>query len=74
MIWLKDISRLGDNQQRYSEIVKQIAEQEGVPLIDLRKAFMAFPDYTKLLCDDGIHPNKDGQMVILNSIVEFFKI
>lgn len=74
MIWLKDISRLGDNQQRYSEIVKQIAEQEGVPLIDLRKAFMAFPDYTKLLCDDGIHPNKDGQMVILNSIIEFFKI
>lgn len=72
MIWLKDIERLGDNQARYSEIVKQISEQENVPLIDLRGSFLKFPDYTKLLCKDGIHPNKDGQQVILNCVKAFF--
>lgn len=72
MLWLKDIKRLGENQNRYSEIVKQIAEQEQVPLIDIRKAFTNFPDYTKLLCDDGIHPNQQGQTVLLNCIKSFF--
>lgn len=71
MIWLKDINRLGDNQQRYSEIVKQIAEQENIPLVDLRKAFLESSDYKVLLCNDGIHPNEKGQSIILEQLMRF---
>lgn len=73
MTWLKDISRLGETQERYSEIVKQIAEQEQVSLIDLRKPFLEVPDFCTLLCADGIHPNEEGQKIILDCLSNFFK-
>lgn len=74
MVWLKDINRLGENLSRYSEIVLQIADQEQIPVIDIRKTIEKSGDLTRLLYADGIHPNKIGQELYLESVKNFLKV
>ena len=40
----------------------------GVPVIDIRSAFLAQPDFRSYLCADGIHPNEAGQKLIYGAI------
>ncbi|MDR2296234.1 MAG: SGNH/GDSL hydrolase family protein [Clostridiales Family XIII bacterium] len=51
-------------QETYSGIVRALAEAKGVPLVDVRAAFLALRDYRKSLCEDGIHPNETGHRLI----------
>ncbi len=91
MQWLGYKNHIAEFQNRYSEVVKQIADQEKIPLIDIRAALLessgcsSFEDtlndrrgcerkITDLLCEDGIHVNKNGQDVISSCIKSFFMI
>ena len=67
--WLGDVEAIYRWQDRYSEMVKQVAKEEHAQLVDLRSAF---PQDAKslepLLCDDGIHPSRLGQELIFDTL------
>lgn len=71
--WLGSVTKIYWWQERYNSVILKIADQTKTPCIDVRSAFLQYPDYTKLLCIDGIHPNKEGHLVIANKTVDFVK-
>ena len=50
--------------ERYSIAVQSVAKKANVTLLDVRSAFLERRDYTRFLCDDGIHPNAQGHALI----------
>ena len=68
LAFLGNVSRIYWWHERYSSVLGLIAEQTDTPLIDIRSAFMHKEDYRKYLCDDGIHPNKEGHRLIAERI------
>lgn len=73
MKWLGSVTKIYWWQERYNSVIVKIAEETKTLWIDIRGAFLHYPDYTKLLCVDGIHPNRDGHMVIAEKIIEYIK-
>ncbi|HEY8421518.1 MAG TPA: SGNH/GDSL hydrolase family protein [Thermoclostridium sp.] len=71
--WLGSVTKIYWWQERYNSVIQKIAEESETVCIDIREAFLRFPDFTTLLCIDGIHPNKDGHIVIANKIFEYIK-
>lgn len=69
LAWLGDVDAIYRWQAKYSDMVSELAGEEGAPLIDLRTAFMRdghSPE--ELLCADGIHPSRCGQGVIFRTL------
>ena len=67
--WLGDVDAIYRWQDRYSEMVVQVAKEENTQLIDLRKAFPKDArSLEPLLCDDGIHPSRLGQKLIFDTL------
>lgn len=67
--WLGDVEAISRWQERYSAMVRELAGEEHVKLIDLREAFPR--DQKQLgnyLCEDGIHPSRAGQELILQTL------
>lgn len=60
-------------QERYSSAVINVAQETNTKWIDVRGAFLQTPDYRKLICKDGIHPNTEGHKIIADKIFEFVK-
>ncbi len=48
------------NHEIYNMHIVKYAFTNAVQLVDMRLAMLETPDYRKLMCEDGIHPNKDG--------------
>ena len=71
--WLGSVTKIYWWQERYNSVIQKIADETKTICIDIREAFLRFPDFTSLLCIDGIHPNRDGHIVIANKIFEFIK-
>ncbi|NLN63857.1 MAG: SGNH/GDSL hydrolase family protein [Clostridiaceae bacterium] len=71
--WLGSVTKIYWWQERYNSMIVKIAEETKTLWIDIRGAFLHFPDFTKLLCIDGIHPNRDGHLVIADKIIDFIK-
>ena len=66
--WLGDVDFIYRWQELYSISVSKIASSKGVPLIDIRSAFLRKRNYENLICADGIHPNEEGHKLILDTI------
>lgn len=62
--WLNDIEHIYRWHERYNLAVCRIAQESGVPLIDISSAFLEKHNYQALLCEDGIHPNESGHRLI----------
>lgn len=60
-------------QEKYSSAIQKIAEETHTKWIDVRGAFLQYPDFTKFICLDGIHPNEDGHKIIANKVMDFIK-
>jgi lysophospholipase L1-like esterase len=60
-------------QERYSNMVKSVAESTGTFLIDVRKSFLDTQDYKKLISFDGLHPNEEGYMLIARTCLRELK-
>ncbi len=60
-------------QEKYSSAVLKIAKETNTRWIDIRGAFLQYPDFTKFICLDGIHPNEVGHQIIANKIIDFIK-
>ena len=66
--FLKEVGFIGRWQEMFNIAAVQVASAAGVPVIDIRSAFLAQPDFRSYLCADGIHPNEAGQKLIYGAI------
>ena len=71
--WLGSVTKIYWWQERYSSLIQAVAEKTNTRCIDIRRAFLRCPDFPSLICKDGIHPNKDGHILIANTIVEYIE-
>lgn len=71
--YIGNVSKIYSWHERYNAAILRVAEETTTRLIDIRSAFLQKDDYTKLICDDGIHPNKDGHQVIAEKILHYIK-
>lgn len=71
--WLGSATKIYWWQERYNSIIVNIAEETRTRWIDVRGAFLHYPDFTKFICRDGIHPNKTGHKIIANKIIDYIK-
>lgn len=53
----------------YAGVVRKLAREESVELVDVFEAFMAKPSPDELLLD-GMHPNERGQALVAELLVE----
>ncbi len=71
--FIGSVSHIYAWHERYNAAVLRVAEETKTRLIDIRSAFLENDDYTTLICDDGIHPNKDGHKVIAEKILQYIR-
>jgi len=71
--WLDDVNKIYRWQEVYSDALVATARKNDLRLIDARKSFLMSDHYTSLICDDGIHPNKNGHESIYASFMDFLK-
>lgn len=71
--WLGSVNKIYWWQERYNSAVINVAKETNTDWIDVRGAFLQTPDYTKLICKDGIHPNPAGHKIIADKILDFLK-
>jgi Lysophospholipase L1 and related esterases len=69
--WLGSVTKIYWWQERYSSTVIRVAQATRTRWIDIRGAFLQYPDFNKFICVDGIHPNEAGHKVIADKILEF---
>lgn len=58
-------------QELYSSVNERVAYRYGLQICDCRTPFLGKKCYKSLMCADGIHPTKKGQMLIAASIYRF---
>ena len=71
--WLGDENAIYRYQEMYCRTVEEIAEEENADLVDLRGAFLSDRKLDGYLCEDGIHPNANGQKLIMRAFQEYFE-
>jgi len=71
--WLGDVHRIYRWQERYSRAIEKIAAETNTLLVDLRGAFLVHRRLEHLLCEDGTHPNTEGQKLITQTFLEFIE-
>lgn len=55
--------------EQYNVAVHKIAQSADVMLIDIRSAFLECRSYCGFLCDDGIHPNEKGHLMLSQNLL-----
>mgnify|MGYP004542170117 FL=1 len=74
LIWMNgNKQHISNWHERYNIEVFKLAMNNNIPIIDITSKFLEIKDYSKLLCDDGIHPNEDGHKLIADAINEHIK-
>ncbi|MEW5798614.1 MAG: SGNH/GDSL hydrolase family protein [Bacteroidota bacterium] len=71
--FLGSISRIYSWHERYNAAILRVAEETKTRLIDIRSAFLQKENYSMLICEDGIHPNKEGHRVIAEKILQYIQ-
>jgi lysophospholipase L1-like esterase len=69
--WLGSINTIYRVQETYSRMVEKIAFETKTHLVDLRSAFLEHRRIDALLCEDGTHPNTNGQKIITETFLNF---
>jgi acyl-CoA thioesterase-1 len=68
--WLGDVDMIYRWQEMYNVEVMLLATRMGIPIIDIRSAFLKHHNYRDFLCHDGIHPNDKGYELIYRTVAE----
>lgn len=72
--WLQgDAQSIARFQELYSLKINAIAKKTATALVDVRSAFLQRRDYASLICDDGIHPTREGHLLIASSFAEYLE-
>lgn len=69
--WLGSKNKIYWWHERYNSAILSTSQTCEAPLIDVRSAFLQYPDYTQFICEDGIHPNELGHKIIANGIINY---
>ena len=69
--WLEGVNTIYRFQEFYSRTIEEISRNTGSMLIDLRGAFLRERRIGRFICEDGIHPNTEGQKLITQEFVKF---
>ena len=67
---LGDVHRIYRWQERYTIVMRQVAQSLCCKLLDVRAAFLGLKRYEDYLCLDGIHPNDRGHRLIADTALE----
>jgi len=71
MRWMRyDRQYITNWHERYNIETFKLAIANNVPIIDITSVFLERKNYSDYLCDDGIHPNKEGHKLIADAIKE----
>ena len=73
MKWLGSVTKIYWWQERYSAAIVRVAESTKTKWIDIRGAFLRLPDFSELICRDGIHPNQAGHQLMAQTIVAYLE-
>lgn len=68
---IKTPDQISRFQELYSINVERIAYETNTLLVDCRSAFLDRKNIRETICDDGIHPTKEGHKLIFQSFVDF---
>ena len=71
--YLKSPSEIFTWHEAYDRCAKEVAKIYDVAVIDVREEFLKNDDYSALMCEDGIHPNREGQRLIGDVLTTFIK-
>jgi acyl-CoA thioesterase-1 len=71
--YIGNVSNIYSWHERYNAAILRVAEETATRLIDIRTSFLLTDDFTTLICDDGIHPNKEGHQVIAEKILQYIQ-
>ena len=69
--WLGSVDYIYRWQESYSRAVEKISAETNTLLVDLRGAFLLKRKLDRFLCEDGTHPNTEGQKLITQTFMEF---
>ncbi|HOC29673.1 MAG TPA: SGNH/GDSL hydrolase family protein, partial [Treponemataceae bacterium] len=69
--WLGDVNKIYRWQEAYNDAVVDIARENSLRLIDVRKNFLVSSRYSELLCADGIHPSPDGHDEMFGAFMNY---
>jgi len=68
----RECDYINERIKKYGQIMKDCAEKEGVPFIEVFSKLESLDNLEKLY-DDGLHPNKEGHLVIFDVIKNFLE-
>lgn len=71
LLFLGDVGHIYRHHERYNAAVVMLARKHGLPLIDIRDAFLRDKNCPSLMCEDGIHPCLRGQEVMYGAFIDF---
>ena len=71
--WLGDINAIYRYQEMYSREIEYIAFKTNTPIIDIRGAFLEKRHLLNYMCEDGMHPNEEGQKLIQQAFLRFLE-
>ena len=60
-------------QELYSAINERVAKKTGCLICDCRTPFLSKRYFSRLMCEDGIHPSKKGQVLITDAFYRFIE-
>ncbi len=64
-----DVYSISRHQECYNIAIMKTAQEHIVPFIDIRTEFLSRDNFADYICDDGIHPNEQGHMLMADSII-----
>ena len=67
---LGDVNHIYRWQERYAIAVRNVARNTHCRLLDLRDVVLAQPNYERLMCLDGIHPNDLGHRILADAVLD----
>lgn len=72
--WLGDKELIYRHHESYSLTVVNLAQGLSCNFIDVRQPFLLKRDYYNYLCEDGIHPNEKGHVLLNQTLEDYAKL
>ena len=66
--WLGGEDMIYRWQEMYSLAIFKLSSKLGVPVVDIRSAFLCRQDLPELICEDGMHPTSKGYELIVETV------
>jgi len=71
--WIGRVERFYQQNEYYSLLCAQVAAEFGAIFADIRSPFLRENDLDRLLCEDGMHPNREGHRRIFQTLCRLFE-